>query len=154
MCIRAHRLWELYLVEAIGLSWDQAHVEAERLEHALSDELAARLDELLGHPTLDPHGHPIPTLEGTMPPRTGVSLTELDPGATGTVMQIWDDTPALLRYLGALGVYPGEDISVLEIAPFDGPIHVHVSGADQVLGREAAHHVVVQTKKNKKLDVR
>ena len=145
--IRAHRLWELYLVEAIGLAWDQAHVEAERLEHALSDELAARLDEILGHPEIDPHGHPIPAPDGTVPTLAGMPLTELLPGATGLVLQIWDDTPELLRYLGGLGIYPGEAIAVLEIAPFDGPIHVHVSGADQALGREAAHHVVVKTKK-------
>lgn len=144
--IRAHRLWEQYLVEVVGLAWDQAHVEAERLEHALSDELAARLDEILDHPVFDPHGHPIPTPDGSMPSWVGVPLTELDPGSTGTVLQIWDDTPELLRYLGGLGIYPGEAIAVLEIAPFDGPIHVDVGGAGKVLGREAATHVMVKMK--------
>ena len=143
--IRAHRLWELYLVETVGLSWDEAHVEAERLEHALSDELAARLDEMLDHPTTDPHGHPIPTRDGRMPPPTGVPLAELPPGTTGTVLQIKDDTPELLRYLGGLGIYPGEAIAVLEVAPFDGPIHIRVGGTVQVLGREAAHHAIVAT---------
>ena len=142
--IRAHRLWELYLVEAVGLSWDQAHVEAEQLEHTLSDELAARLDEMLEYPAIDPHGHPIPAQDGSMPSFNGVPLTELHPGSTGIVLQIWDDTPELLRYLGGLGIYPGEAIAVLAIAPFQGPIHVHVGGTDQALGREAACHVVVE----------
>jgi DtxR family Mn-dependent transcriptional regulator len=138
-------LWESYLVQAIGLSWDQAHVEAERLEHALSDELADRLDEMLDRPATDPHGHPIPTRDGRMPPPVGVSLAELPPGTTGTVLQVRDDTPELLRYLGGLGIYPGEAIAVLKVAPFDGPIHVRVGGTVQVLGREAAQHVMVAT---------
>jgi DtxR family Mn-dependent transcriptional regulator len=141
--IRAHRLWESYLVEVIGLSWDQAHVEAERLEHALSDGLADRLDEALDHPATDPHGHPIPTREGRMPSLTGTPLTELPSETAGTVLQICDDTPALLRYLGGLRIYPGEAIAVLEVAPFDGPIHVRVGGTTQVLGRQAAQHVMV-----------
>jgi DtxR family Mn-dependent transcriptional regulator len=151
--IRAHRLWELYLVKAVGLSWDQAHVEAERLEHALSDELAARLDEMLDHPAIDPHGHPIPTQDGSMPDWAGVPLTELQPGSTGIVLQIWDDTPELLRYLGGLGIYPGETIAVLEIAPFQGPIHVHVGGTDQALGREAAQHVVVEAEMDTETEI-
>jgi DtxR family Mn-dependent transcriptional regulator len=141
--IRAHRLWEAYLVEAVGLSWDQAHVEAERLEHALSDELADRLDEMLDHPETDPHGHPIPTRDGEMPLPVGTPLAELLPGTTGAVLQVRDDTPELLRYLGGLRIYPREAIAVLEVAPFDGPIHIRVGGTDQVLGREVAQHVIV-----------
>jgi DtxR family Mn-dependent transcriptional regulator len=141
--IRAHRLWELYLVEVLDLPWDQAHVEAERLEHALSEELADRLDEVLNHPTTDPHGHPIPSRNGRMPPSTGTPLTELSPGQTGIVMHIRDDTPELLRYLGELGIYPGQAIAVLEVAPFNGPIHVRVGEALQVLGQEVAGHVVL-----------
>jgi DtxR family Mn-dependent transcriptional regulator len=146
--IRAHRLWESYLVEAIGLSWDQAHVEAERLEHALSDELADRLDEMLDHPAADPHGHPIPSRDGSMPPSGGVRLTALPLDTTGTVLQIRDDTPELLRYLGGLGIYPGETIAVLEVAPFEGPIHVRVGGTTRVLGRQAARHVMVATEES------
>lgn len=143
--VRAHRLWESYLVEALDLPWDAAHLEAERLEHALSEHLADRLDEALDHPTTDPHGHPIPSRNGRMPPPTGFPLTELPPEGKGIVLQIRDETPELLRYLGGMGIYPGEPITVREVAPFNGPIHVHVAGMTQVLGRQAAEHVVVRT---------
>lgn len=146
--IRAHRLWELYLVVVIGISWDQAHVEAEQLEHALSDELADRLDEMLEHPVTDPHGHPIPTRDGRMPSCTGAPLADLPVGTTGTILQIKDDTPELLRYLGGLGIYPGEVITVFRLAPFNGPIHVRVGATAQVLGREAADHVIVALQKS------
>jgi DtxR family Mn-dependent transcriptional regulator len=143
--IRAHRLWELYLVEELGFAWDQAHVEAEQLEHAVSQQLTDRLDQVLDHPTTDPHGHPIPNRNGQMPTSAGLPVTQLRPDETATVLQIRDDTPELLRYLGNLGVYPGERITVLEVAPFNGPIHIQVSQATRVLGREVAEHVMVRT---------
>lgn len=142
--LRAHRLWELYLVEVLGIPWDQAHIEAERLEHALSDELADRLDEVLGHPTTDPHGHPIPARNGQLPPLFGVPLTELLPGERGIILRIRDDTPELLRYLGELGVYPGKSVVMQKVAPFNGPLYVRIEETDQVLGHEAAGHIVVQ----------
>jgi DtxR family Mn-dependent transcriptional regulator len=142
--IRAHRLWELYLVRELDLSWDQAHVEAERLEHALSETLADRLDEALNHPTVDPHGQPIPTRDGRLPIVDGKPLAELTTGETGTTLQIRDETPELLRYLAKLGIYPGQLLTVLQVDPFDGPIHLQVGEDAQVLGREAATHVLVQ----------
>ncbi len=142
--VRAHRLWEAYLVESLGLPWDEAHIEAERLEHVLSDLLAERIDEALGFPTIDPHGHPIPSPTGHVQPVTGVALAELTVGDVGVVVQIRDETPELLRYLGEFGVYPGEVILVLDVAPFNGPMHLRVAGKTQVLGREVANHVVVQ----------
>ena len=143
--VRAHRLWESYLVEVLDVPWDVAHVEAERLEHVLSEELADRIDEALDHPTTDPHGHPIPGRNGRMPPPAGIPLTELLPDEKGIILQIRDETPELLRYLGGMGIYPGESITVREVAPFNGPIHVHVDGVTQALGRQAADHVVVKT---------
>ncbi len=143
--LRAHRLCETYLVRVLGFAWDEAHVEAERLEHAMSAKLTDRLEEALDYPTSDPHGHPIPSRDGQVPCCEGEPLTALKPGETGTILQIKDDTPKLLRYLGELGLYPGETITVLEVAPFSGPIHVRLGDVDQVVGREVAEHVVVQT---------
>lgn len=143
--VRAHRLWEAYLVEQLHVSWDVAHEEAERLEHALSEELVDRLDEALDHPMTDPHGHPIPSRNGRMPPTDGMPLTELPPDEQGIILQIRDETPELLRYLGGMGIYPGESITVREVAPFNGPIHAQVAGTAQALGRQAAEHVVVKT---------
>jgi DtxR family transcriptional regulator, Mn-dependent transcriptional regulator len=141
--VRAHRLWELYLVKALQVPWDQAHVEAERLEHALSTGLADRLDEVLGHPTADPHGHPIPSRNGDVERRGGVPLDHLPAGEAGIVVQIRDDTPELLRYLGQLGIYPGEQVTVLDVAPFDGPLRVWIGERTEVLGRQVAGHVIV-----------
>jgi DtxR family Mn-dependent transcriptional regulator len=142
--VRAHRLWESYLVEVLELPWDEAHLEAEHLEHVLSEALADRLDMALDHPTIDPHGHPIPSRNGRMPPPSGVPLTELLPEEKGIILQIRDETPELLRYLGKMGIYPGESITVREVAPFNGPIHAQVAGVTQALGRQAAEHVVVE----------
>ena len=141
--VRAHRLWELYLVKALQVPWDQAHVEAERLEHALSPGLADRLDEALGHPSIDPHGHPIPSRNGNVEARPGVPLDQLAAGQAGLVVQIRDDTPELLRYLGELGIYPGEQVAVLDVAPFEGPVRVQLGERTEALGRRVAGHVIV-----------
>ena len=142
--LRAHRLSETYLVRVLGFSWDEAHVEAERLEHALSPKLVDRLEEALDYPQTDPHGHPIPTRDGQVPCCEGVPLSRLEPGDGGVILQIWDDSPELLRYLGELGLYPQAQIAVLETAPFRGPIRVQVGEAVRILGREVAEHVIVQ----------
>jgi DtxR family Mn-dependent transcriptional regulator len=143
--LRAHRLCETYLVRVLGFSWDEAHVEAERIEHALSEKLVDRLEEALDYPASDPHGHPIPTRDGQVPCCEGEPLAALEPGESGAILQIKDDSPKLLRYLGELGLYPGEMVEVLEVAPFSGPIHLRVGDTDQVVGREVAEHVIVQT---------
>ncbi|MCL7453659.1 MAG: metal-dependent transcriptional regulator [Anaerolineae bacterium] len=143
--VRAHRLWELYLVQALEVPWDQAHVEAEQLEHALSQGLADRLAEVLGHPTADPHGHPIPSRNGDVARRGGVPLDHLPAGEAGVVVQIRDDTPELLRYLGKLGIYPGEHVAVLDVAPFEGPLRVQIGDRTEVLGRRVAGHVMVHS---------
>src|SRR5436305_2109882 len=75
--LRHHRLLELYLTEALGISWDHVHVEAERLEHVLSDELEASIDQALGHPATDPHGDPIPTADLVIAPEQGQRLADL-----------------------------------------------------------------------------
>jgi DtxR family Mn-dependent transcriptional regulator len=142
--IRAHRLWEQYLVQALQIPWDQAHVEAERLEHALSGGLADRLDEVLDYPTTDPHGHPIPNRNGDIRPPSGVPLDQLATGEAAVVVQIRDDTPELLRYLGTLGIYPGEQVAVLDIAPFEGPLRLQIGTRTEILGRQAAAHVIVR----------
>src|SRR6185312_14808904 len=83
--LRHHRLLELYLTEALGLSWDQVHVEAERLEHVLSDELEASIDQALGHPATDPHGDPIPTADLVIAPDHRQRLADLEPGQAAVV---------------------------------------------------------------------
>src|SRR3954453_11801056 len=86
--VRHHRLLELYLAQALGMSWDRVHAEAEVLEHAISDELSERIAEALGNPTHDPHGDPIPTADGLIEERATTTLSELEPGAAGTFVRV------------------------------------------------------------------
>ncbi len=105
--IRHHRLLELYLMQALGLSWDEVHAEAERLEHHLSEALEARIDAALGHPTHDPHGDPIPTAALELADEDDRPLSELEHGAAAVIRRVPDGDPGLLRYLAELGFVPG-----------------------------------------------
>lgn len=144
--IRHHRLMELYLSEFLGLSWDKVHEEAERLEHVLSEELEERIAEKLGHPTTDPHGDPIPTKEGVIHEPPLARLAELQAGEQAIVRRVPDRDPALLRYLGEIGLVPDTPVEVVQVLPFNGPVVVRVDQQDalQYLGRELAAVVRVE----------
>lgn len=142
--LRHHRLLELYLAASLGYPWDAVHAEAERLEHHLSEELEARMDSALGHPTTDPHGDPIPSPEGTIAAVPRTRLLDLDPGAGGTVRRVSDRDPDLLRYLGDLGLYPGVWVTLIERLPFEGPLRISVDGAEHLIGRPLAAAVHVE----------
>ena len=105
--IRHHRIVETYLHQALGVPWDRLHDEAEALEHVLSEDLEARMDAALGHPTHDPHGAPIPTPDLTLTERDLLPLARLEAGQSATVARVSDHDPALLRAVGAAGLYPG-----------------------------------------------
>jgi DtxR family Mn-dependent transcriptional regulator len=143
--IRHHRLLETYLHTRLGMSWDEVHREAEVLEHHVSEALAARIDEELGHPERDPHGHPIPTTAGQVASHPSKRLSELPEGGSATVGRVDDRDDALLRFLAERGLVPEARIEVLEHAPFGGPISVRVDG-DRVVDvpPEAARAVHVE----------
>lgn len=146
--IRHHRLVELFLQEALGMSWDEVDREAERLEHVVSETLADRMAEVLGHPQFDPHGDPIPSKTGDMPVGMALlNLLQLDPGQHGVVRRVCDDDPEVLRYVASLGIIPKAALLVTEKAPFDGPIHVQVALGDtseiHALGQRVASQVFV-----------
>jgi DtxR family transcriptional regulator, Mn-dependent transcriptional regulator len=141
--IRHHRLIEQYLVETLGIPIDAVHVEADRLEHALSEELEAHIDRTLGYPTRDPHGDPIPDAELKVARQDVTPLSTLEPGAKATVERIPDGDGALLRYLSKLKLTPGSRLQVRESAPFDGPVTVRVGGADHAISRELAARISV-----------
>jgi DtxR family Mn-dependent transcriptional regulator len=141
--VRHHRLLELYLMEALGLSWDQVHDEAERLEHHLSDELETRIDRALGFPTRDPHGDPIPSPDLMLQSDEMVCLSDLEAGSMTVVRRVPDGDPELLRYLATLGLVPAEEVTILEQAPFDGPVTVEVRGARHAIGRSLAAQIEV-----------
>ena len=142
--IRRHRVIEAYLLRALGYAWDRVHDEAERLEHAATDELIDRMAAAIGEPTVDPHGAPIPTRAGTIEERPRLSLADLGPDDCGRVVQVSDDDAERLRYLAGLGLVPGVEVTLLERAPFDGPIRLRVAGAEQVVGPSLAASVLVE----------
>jgi DtxR family Mn-dependent transcriptional regulator len=139
--IRHHRLLELYLMKALGLSWDEVHDEAERLEHHLSEALEARIDAALGHPTRDPHGDPIPSAELELAADDDRPLSELARGAQAVIRRVPDGDPGLLRYLAELGFLPDERVLMVGHAPFDGPLTVEVGGERHAISRELAARI-------------
>ncbi len=141
--LRHHRLIELYLVEALGYTWDEVHEDAERLEHVLSEKLEARIAERLGHPTHDPHGDPIPALDGSLPKQNSLSLGALPVGASGTITQVLVQDAARLRYLASLGLVLGAVVTVIGREPFDGPLTVQIGNARQVLDTRFATTIIV-----------
>ena len=141
--IRHHRLLELYLKEALGLSWDQVHVEAERLEHYLSDEVEARIDAALGYPTRDPHGDPIPTAELVLETGERRTLVDVAAGDGAVVRRVPDSDPELLRYLADLGLVPECPVVMIEQAPFEGPVTLEIGGTTHSIGRSVAARIEV-----------
>jgi DtxR family Mn-dependent transcriptional regulator len=139
--VRHHRLLERYLVDRLGLSLDEVHAEAELLEHALSDELEAKIDAELGFPTHDPHGDPIPDSELRLVHGENRSLLDLEPGARGSIARVPDGDSELLRYLGELGIVPDASVEMLAHAPFGGPVTVRTSSGEHAISRELADRI-------------
>ncbi|MGA9858473.1 MAG: metal-dependent transcriptional regulator [Solirubrobacteraceae bacterium] len=142
--IRHHRLLELYLVESLGVPWDQVHQEAEVLEHVLSDQLEELIAAKLGDPTVDPHGDPIPSRELTIEELTTESLESLQPGTCGTFARVSDSDPDMLRYLSERGIAPGDTLEVVERQPFGGPLFVRFGTDVHPLGGDLARAIRVQ----------
>ena len=142
--IRHHRLIELYLSEALGYSWDAVDAEAERLEHAISEEFEERIDRMLGYPTIGAHGEPIPDKNGQVEEQTYARLSDLDRGQRAVVKRVSDRDAAMLRYMDDIGLRLGTLVKVREKAPFRGPLTLLIE-ADQprTLGLEVAHHIFV-----------
>lgn len=143
--IRHHRLVELYLIEALGFGWDEVHEQADILEHVISEKLEERIAAALGYPDFDPHGDPIPTKEGEIVNVNARPLTTLTTSEQAVVTRILDDSNSdLLRYLGDLGLMPGANITVIEIAPFDGPLTLEINGIRRIVGHKVARSVLVE----------
>jgi len=136
--IRHHRLLELYLAQALGLSLDEVHSEADRLEHALSEELEARIDRSLGYPTHDPHGDPIPDAELRLDRKRLRTLASLEPGDEATIKRVPDGDDELLRYQAKLALVPGKKVKLRSAEPFGGPLTVRVGKAEHAISRELA----------------
>ncbi|HEY7899415.1 MAG TPA: metal-dependent transcriptional regulator [Gemmatimonadaceae bacterium] len=141
--IRHHRLLELYLVQAMGFTWDSVHEEAERLEHHISEEFENRIDELLGHPTACPHGDPIPTRAGNIGRTSNRSLAQQQDPERLVVQRVSDEDSELLRYFKSLGVVPGTSFEFVRQEPFEGPLVLRIGGRLVRITPQAARDVFV-----------
>jgi DtxR family Mn-dependent transcriptional regulator len=139
--LRHHRLLELYLKEVMGYTWDEVHDEAEKLEHHISEQFEDRIAELLNHPTHDPHGDPIPSKDGVMPEKATLALHDAELNTLYIVGRVKDQNPELLRYLEKQGVLPGVELTIVEKAPFDGPVAISLTGQVLSIGFAIAQDI-------------
>jgi len=136
--IRKHRLVEVFLVQTLGLSWDEVHEEAELLEHAVSETLVARIDDFLGHPRFDPHGDPIPTDDGQIHRLETIRLDEAEVNESYRLERVLDQGSAVLKYLDKIGLTINRSFTVVEILSFDGQLFLDIHDSDPL--RAAISH--------------
>lgn len=142
--IRRHRLWERFLVDYLGMSWDVVHDEACRLEHATSVALEERLAAFLDAPTTCPHGHAMPTADGVLVESGHLTIANLGPGDEAAVVQVPEEDGALLRYLDELGLRPGNRLVVVGVEPFDGPVSIRVGEHTRVIAKSLAARIIAR----------
>jgi DtxR family Mn-dependent transcriptional regulator len=143
--LRRHRLVELFLVEVLGLDWSEVHVEAEQLEHVISDRLLARIDEMLGSPTVDPHGDPIPGPEGDFAPSAQASLVACPLLRPLVVARVQDQSPDFLQLADRRGLRPGQPLQVVARDEAADAVEIALDGGEQFsLGFRAASKILVE----------
>ncbi len=147
--IRHHRLLELYLSQALGYTWDEVHAEADKLEHVISEQFEARIASALGNPEIDPHGDPIPALDGTITASDLILLADLGVDQPGLVSQIADQAPEVLRYLSELGLTPGTRVILTARAPLNDTVTLRIGDADtiQTISTQVGRKVLVTPEK-------
>ena len=142
--LRRHRLVEQFLVQILGLTWTEIHVEAERLEHAVSERVLERIDALLGHPTTDPHGDPIPDARGRLTQPPLISLAEAQPGFAGTLVRVADQRPEFLEFVEAHNLTPGQRVTIIAHDSQGDSVTVRLGNTRQItLGGKAAAKILL-----------
>ena len=143
--LRRHRLVELFLVRVLGLDWSEVHAEAEELEHTISDKVLDRIDAFLGHPSVDPHGDPIPSAKGHVNDTPTTSLADCATATTLRVSRVLDQDPAFLQFASRSGLRPGATVTVQSREAMAGAVSVKPEGAKAVtLGTAAAEKIIVE----------
>ncbi len=142
--LRHHRLLELYLVEQLGMSWEEVHAEADRLEHVISEGLEDRIAAALGQPDRDPHGDPIPARDGSVPADPSRRLADAAEGADVEILRVSDRDPRLLRYLAERGLRPGATARVARVDELAGVITLAVDGGECTLALATAGEIDVR----------
>lgn len=143
--IRHHRLIELYLIQALGFTWDEVHEEADILEHVISEKLEDRIAAVLDYPQFDPHGAPIPSKDGTLPDLQWRPLTNFGKGDSCVIGRIIANNDSnLLRYLADMELKPGITLIIIDVAPFDGPLTISINGCHHLIGFKVASLILIQ----------
>lgn len=143
--IRKHRLWETFLVEKLHFSWDEVHDVAEQLEHIQSPLLIEKLDAFLGHPTADPHGHPIPDKDGRVPSLSLIPLSESPVNKKAVVKSVKHGSPSFLQYLSKIGIYIGAKVMILEKIDFDRSLEIQIDNKGRAfLSRDVAENLLIR----------
>jgi DtxR family Mn-dependent transcriptional regulator len=144
MSIRRHRIAEAFLVKVMGFAWHEVHDEADAIGAVISEELAARMEKMAGYPKRCPHGEPIPTADGVMPPIHDVQLSEVTEVPKELVIsRVNSHDPEVLKYLGSLQLVPEQRIALINRAPFHGPLRLRIGKQEQVIGYELARSIRV-----------
>jgi len=143
--LRRHRLVELFLVKVLGLDWSEVHQEAECLEHAISEKVLAKMDEILDYPSVDPHGDPIPTAKGKLIPKRSVSLASCCAHQPMRVARVIDQDPGFLRFVDRAGLTPGTQVTIQNANADADAITVQPTAHPIItIGNSAAEKILVE----------
>lgn len=140
--VRKHRLWETFLVEKLGFTWDEVHAVAEQLEHIQSPQLINKLDAFLGFPKTDPHGDPIPDQSGRFKTLSVVGLDQVEPGRRVMITKVKDNDPELLKYLDKIGAKPGKTVHVIKREVFDKSMEVQIDKKKIFLSLDVSRNIL------------
>lgn len=141
--IRKHRLWETFLVEKLGFTWDEVHEVAEQLEHIQSPRLINKLDEFLGFPKADPHGDPIPDQNGKFKPQVLIGLDQVEPGKKAVITSVKDTDADLLKYLEKIGAKPGKALQIVRREAYDKSVEVIIDKKKVFLSLEVSKNILL-----------
>ena len=144
MIVRKHRLWEVFLVEKLDFSWDEVHDIAEQLEHIKSEKLINKLDDFLGNPTEDPHGDPIPDVNGRIIKIEKQLLSELHENQIGICVGVKDTSSEFLKYLDKQGIALGSKIEIIAKESFDLSVKIKVNTNDLTISNKIASNLFVK----------
>ena len=148
--IRKHRLWEVFLTDVLKFKWDEVHTMAEELEHVSSDELIERLDKLLNYPKFDPHGDPIPDVNGNLAQQNFVTLSTLPQLSTGIITGVSEHAPDFLQYLEKTGFQLGTRFKVIALHPFDRSMDILLRKRQVHISFDIAKNILTQHHHDKK----
>jgi DtxR family Mn-dependent transcriptional regulator len=140
--VRRHRLLELFLVNVLGYAWDEVHEEAELMEHVVSDFFVEKIDALLGCPSFDPHGAPIPSADGSFPEVNGMALSEAMPGKL-RVLRVTSESPSLLRWLSDTGLMPNQEVEILSKDSIAETVTLVTAAGQQVVSLGVCQRLLV-----------